>query len=661
MKKYLVLVFALPLTVLAAPDKIQPRTLLLKPIAYYRQQESLWKEEALRHPDNQDNWLNYYAAATFAQEPDSRLTEIINAIGKAVPNTYTHYLVSGWHAGYQPAAADLLKKAYDLAPQRTEGYGLLQLSSEVGLDVAKRAAFSKRLFDADQISASLFHYSYNVLMSVEPSSILITEGESTTVPLYVLQDVLQIRPDVRILNLDLLSNAQYMTDKLKSLGLSFGGPYDGEQFRSVICSLLPQQNPQTRFYYALTVAKDNLASMKESLYVVGLASLHSVTNVDNVAQIRKNLEKEFLMDYLRVDFNGESPDATGRVLSSNYLVPMLLLYESYRKEGTVEKAQRLRALMEHIAKDQGKELAMAHYLGETTETIPYFPFALDIKTLDGRFRHFTPSLWVEEAEVTNQEYNTFMRYLKANNLTELYDRYDFDLSAYTEPALAFMKSYTNDRQPDKKNKYYSQYPAVNISYEAAVAYCQWLTEQYNHQADRKFKKVKFRLPTVEEFQMAAAAVKDPASLKWGDIQVEVATGALGQGWKNSPKQKVTLDHPEILYPWFRFWQYRNSARNQKSCWLGNFKVPAGGECPVIPAKVAGDGFEAMGATTSYFPNDIGLYDVVGNVAEMTLEKGTAVGGSWNHTPEESTMRSVNTYTKPESFVGFRVFMEILEP
>ena len=68
----------------------------------------------------------------------------------------------------------------------------------------------------------------------------------------------------------------------------------------------------------------------------------------------------------------------------------------------------------------------------------------------------------------------------------------------------------------------------------------------------------------------------------------------------------------------------------------------------------------MGRTASYFPNGLGLYDVVGNVAEMIDEKGKACGGSWNDIPEESTIRSVKTYTGPHDTVGFRVFMEVVE-
>jgi hypothetical protein len=45
---------------------------------------------------------------------------------------------------------------------------------------------------------------------------------------------------------------------------------------------------------------------------------------------------------------------------------------------------------------------------------------------------------------------------------------------------------------------------------------------------------------------------------------------------------------------------------------------------------------------------------------MIDEKGKACGGSWNHVPEESTIISVNEYKGPDSSIGFRVFMEVVE-
>ena len=68
----------------------------------------------------------------------------------------------------------------------------------------------------------------------------------------------------------------------------------------------------------------------------------------------------------------------------------------------------------------------------------------------------------------------------------------------------------------------------------------------------------------------------------------------------------------------------------------------------------------MAQTATYFPNDICLYDVVGNVAEMIDERGKACGGSWNDPPENSTIHSVKTYRRADPSVGFRVFMDVVE-
>ncbi len=648
----------------AAPEKILPKTLVLKSVDYYQRQAADWRQEALDNPSHPDAWLNYYTAAAFAQQTPNQLDKILAEMSAAVPNTYEWLVVKGWHEGYRESAQAFLTKAFALQPYKPEAHGLLQLTSELDLNGDKRQLYSKLLFDNSQISPSLLAYSYNVLMSVAPSAVLITEGESTTIPLFVLQDVLNIRKDVSILNLDLLSNTQYMEKKFQALGLQLLGPMSQNNLRSTLCSLLPQSNQQRKFYYALTVSKDNLSSMKEYLYVVGLASLHSVSNVDNVAQIRRNLEKEFLLDYLRVDFNGESPDATGKVLSSNYLVPMLLLYESYVNEGKQEQARGLRHLMERIARENGKESAMAKFLGvDLVDAIPYFPYPLEVKMVDGKLRHFSEKLFAFESEVTNEQFNRFLGYLKSNDLTELLDKFKYDFTEYTEPALSMMKSYSANVVATRKSKFFTQHPAVNMSHEAATAYCEWLSDQYNHAADRKFKRVKFRLPTIDEWQLAAASIKDPVSWKWDDQTVEVRISEPGHDMtKHAEKKIVSLKDPTIGYPWFRYWNMRSSPVNTRGCYLGNFKAPDSITCPGMKSvgQMAADGFATMAPTRSYFPNDIGLYDVVGNAAEMTLEKGKACGGSWNHSPEESMMRSINLYSKPDASIGFRVFMEIIE-
>ncbi len=645
------------------PERILPKTLVIKPVAWYASQKQAWAIEAKQN-NTPHAWYNYYASSVFAQSSRDELSKVIAGMTKAVPDSYEYWVAKGWHDAFNMDAYNALRKAYALKPEQPEAIGLMQLYAEFVLDEASRIQFSKNLRVTEQISPALLNYSYNVLMSLEQHAVLITEGESTTTPLFVLQDALGVRSDVVVLNLEMLNDADYVKRKFSQVGLNLvEGNTNIVNYGAWICSQLPRANQNKKFYYALTVSKDNIQSMKEYLYVVGLASVHSANTLDNVSIIRENLERKFLLDYLQVNFNGETDSDAGRTFSSNYLLPMLLLYEAYQKEGEAEKAKNLRLIMEKIAGDAGKKELILHYLNATPEeTIPFFPFALDVKSWEDDFRPVSTTIYAANTEVTNAQYNRFLEYLQTNKLTDLHDQYKFDFSRYEEPALAFMTNYALPRTATKKNKYFNHYPAVNISYEAANAYCEWLTQQYNNATERKFKKVKFRLPSLDEWQIAAAAIANPTSWKLDDQEVEVKITPKGSEFdKDAEIRKVSLRDSEIQYPWFRYFGLRNSPINNKNCYLGNFKSEPC-DCPGYKGNKPSnyDGFAAMSPAKAYFPNDIGLYDVVGNVAEMINEKGKACGGSWNHPPAESTIRSVSTYTNPDAAVGFRVFMEIIE-
>lgn len=205
---------------------------------------------------------------------------------------------------------------------------------------------------------------------------------------------------------------------------------------------------------------------------------------------------------------------------------------------------------------------------------------------------------------------------------------------------------------------YDDYPIVNITHEAAIAYCEWLTDQYNSSGKKKFRQATFRLPTAREWQIAALGYPRFQSWILEENTIEVTFPDDKNEMMGKKKKVIPVKDNDILYPWFAAYYYRNKAQNNRNCWLGNFNIPKDATaCDTY--RTSGDGFSMIGKCRSYFPNDLGLFDVVGNVAEMIDEEGKAYGGSWNHPPEESTIVSVMNYTGTKGTVGFRVFMEVM--
>ena len=128
----------LPMLCWAAPEKILPKTLVIKPIDWYVQQAKAWSGEITRNRTNAESWLNYYAATYFSQDTPTQLDNIVQEMADAVPDTYELLLVKGWNDGYSSKALAYVQQAYAMNPEKPETYGLLQILSELNMDAASR-------------------------------------------------------------------------------------------------------------------------------------------------------------------------------------------------------------------------------------------------------------------------------------------------------------------------------------------------------------------------------------------------------------------------------------------------------------------------------------------------------------------------------------------
>ncbi len=245
--------------------------------------------------------------------------------------------------------------------------------------------------------------------------------------------------------------------------------------------------------------------------------------------------------------------------------------------------------------------------------------------------------WVDQSGIVQR--STITR-----NLTS---EYDF-INTYIIPIYPDETCWVNDF-PNSKNAVYTQiyfhhngyddYPVVGVSWEQAQAYCVWRTNFYLRGVKIPKGQVvePYRLPTEAEWEYAARA-----------------------GNSNN------------VYPW-----NNEDLESEEACYLGNYKPEAG--------DYTADNHLITSEVASFSPNDYGLYDMAGNVAEWTstawsysglklvddinpeynyiadqkdpIAKTLKVvkGGSWKDFARyiRSTSRSKSFQNRQHSYIGFR--------
>lgn len=255
----------------------------------------------------------------------------------------------------------------------------------------------------------------------------------------------------------------------------------------------------------------------------------------------------------------------------------------------------------------------------------YFIIVVAIATLSSmkpdtskNFVKFGDNLFVSKFEVTNGEYKQFINYLKESHELIKVENFLPDSNQWTEKFDTLYNAPYVDFY--HWHPAYDNYPIVNISKEAIDNYCSWLTERYNSNQKRKYKKVVFRLPTEKEWVLFSSPL---------------------------PGHKLPWDgsYPDVI-----------DKKSDKAFMLANIKVmdSASGKF-----NYNQDGALISCKIGSYKPNKIGIYDIIGNVAELTSDNKIK-GGSWDNTLEECLIDKTQDYTLPDPRVGFRLVMEIIE-
>ncbi len=118
---------------------------------------------------------------------------------------------------------------------------------------------------------------------------------------------------------------------------------------------------------------------------------------------------------------------------------------------------------------------------------------------------------------------------------------------------------------------YDTYPVVGVNWKQATAFCIWRSNLLNDYLKKEHQPMAmdYRLPTEAEWEYASRGGLEGA-----------------------------------IYPWGGYY-----TRNNRGCLVANLKVMRG--------RYTDDGAVTTSAVSSYAPNEYGLFDMAGNVAEWT--------------------------------------------
>ena len=215
-----------------------------------------------------------------------------------------------------------------------------------------------------------------------------------------------------------------------------------------------------------------------------------------------------------------------------------------------------------------------------------------------------------------------------------------DYAAFAASAIEVSRAWENPTFHDKPVGIQSTHPAVNVSWRDANRFCEWLTRT-SRQAGEIPGNAEYRLPTDVEWSFA-----------------------VGIGDKEDAARAPNAKDGEIedIYPWGTTWPPPKGA--------GNFADQTTQASFEDHAGIAGynDGAGAIELVGKYVPNDLGLFDLGGNVWEWCEDESdrnmnyrVMRGGSWltaDRSRLTSSSRNTDNPDTRSNAGGFRCVLVI---
>lgn len=241
-----------------------------------------------------------------------------------------------------------------------------------------------------------------------------------------------------------------------------------------------------------------------------------------------------------------------------------------------------------------------------------------LKNIEKKLIKVKPNLYVSKHEVSNSLFKIFLDEMKHHKELVIYD------STY------FKKNTVNGNEYYSPfTSYYKEFPVVNISFESAMLFCNWLTEKYNSYDKRGFSKIQVDLPTEDEWLQIARGNDTSKIFPWSGAGLKNYKGAYLANFKAINNECIYFDKENKNYKIYE-----------------NCSIPLSGRF--------------LTPVSSFVQTDSEICNLCGNASEMLKQKGKSKGGSWKTTGYYLRLDYTDNYSAPQEDLGFRTIVRVVE-
>jgi hypothetical protein len=344
-------------------------------VEWYKTQEKLWKAEIDKNKKNNEAWMNYYSAVrairncSYDNQKELKLyTElghkIANDLFATLPESFEANYIMYWDRGLGDNDEKYLAKAYQLKPNDPRVLLDYLINSEIKRDKETFSRVAKKLFEINRISSGALNWGYNVLTEVSENGIVFTAGDNDTYALWIVQEALNYRKDVTVINTSMIQLDDYRAKLFKEKGIA---PFDfdkNELFETKLFKHIFENNAKISVHVSTSAsAQFTDTTITENLYLTGLTYIYSKVDVENIAVIKRNFEKRFLLDHLTKTFSYSYGDLDSRI-KHMYLPGLMKLYFHSKTADDLEGIVYYKGLIDAIAKELKIEAEIQKALAE---------------------------------------------------------------------------------------------------------------------------------------------------------------------------------------------------------------------------------------------------------------------------------------------------------